>query len=269
VVAFAHVGAPGILGKILDEKRREVAAARERAPERALVDRADAAPAPRDLAAALRRGGRPSPRVIAEFKRASPSAGPIRPGADPGEIAAEYERSGAAAVSVLTDRTFFDGDLAHVTAARARVAVPILRKDFVIDPWQVLEARAAGADAVLLIVAALDDATLASLIDAVHARGMTALVEIHDRDEARRAVDAGARVIGVNHRDLGTFAIDMGLFEAIRPLLPAAAIAVAESGIRTTADVRRMAAAGADAILVGEQLMRQPSPGAALRELLG
>jgi indole-3-glycerol phosphate synthase len=207
-------------------------------------------------------------RPRAEVKRASPSAGPIRPGADPVAIAAAYEAAGAAAVSVLTDGPFFDGSLLHLAGVRARVGIPVLRKDFVVDEYQVWEARAHGADAVLLIVAALADPALADLRAAVDGLGMAALVEVHDEDEAGRAVAAGARVIGVNHRDLKTFRMDMDLYARVRPRLPAGAVGVAESGIKTPADVARLAAAGADAILVGETLMRHPSPGDALRELL-
>jgi indole-3-glycerol phosphate synthase len=208
------------------------------------------------------------PRVIAEIKRASPSAGDIRKGADAAVIAMDYERHGAAALSVLTDREFFGGALKDLTAARVRSTIPVLRKDFVIDPLQVWEARAAGADAVLLIVAALDDAALRDLAALAARLGVAALVEVHDAGEARRAVDAGAQVIGVNHRDLRSFEMDMTLSARLRPMLPAGTVMVAESGIRTAADVRAMAEAGADAILVGEALMREPSPGAALRALL-
>jgi indole-3-glycerol phosphate synthase len=260
--------AAGLLGRILDEKRDEVATRRRAVPDDELRVRAAAAPQPRDLGAVLaRRGARLN--VIAEVKRASPSAGPIRMDADPAEIAAAYEEAGAAAISVLTDGPHFGGSLQALAAARARVGIPVLRKDFLLDAYQVLEARAAGADAVLLIVAALDDAGLAALLASARALGMGALVEVHDEDEAHRAVAAGARLIGVNHRDLATLQIDMGLFARVRPLLPESVVTVAESGIRTRADVAAMAAAGADAILVGEHLMRQPSPGAALRKLLG
>jgi indole-3-glycerol phosphate synthase len=265
----------GILAQILEEKRREVAAARAGMGDEELAERAAQAPPVRDFAAAIRRtlpgglgAGREALHVIAEVKRASPSAGPIRPDANPGAIAAEYQAAGASAISVLTDRTFFDGDLLHLAAARSRAGVPILRKDFVVDSYQVLEARAYGADAVLLIVAALDDAALRELLAAARAAGLAALVEAHDEAEADRAAAAGASIIGINHRDLRTLHIDLDLFTRVRPRLPAGCITVAESGLRTPADVRRMADAGADAILVGEHLMRAPHPGAALRELL-
>src|SRR5262250_3811360 len=259
---------PGtVLDRIVAAKRERLAAVRPAIPEAELAAWAASGPAVRDLATALRAPGR-RPRVIAEVKRASPSAGPIRPGADPATIALEYVAAGAAAVSVLTEEDYFDGSLAHLAAVRARMTVPVLRKDFLFDPWQLAEARAAGADAVLLIVAMLDDDLLARLLARAHQLGMAALVEVHDEEEAVRAAGAGARIIGVNHRNLATLEMDMDLFARIRPRLGDGVVTVAESGIKTPADVRRLADAGADAILVGESLMRQPSPGAALRELM-
>lgn len=258
-----------ILARILAAKAEEVAAARARRPL-AEVERAAAeAPAARSLAAALRRPAGAAVRVIAEIKRASPSAGPIRPGADPAEIGAMYQAAGAAAISVLTDEGFFDGRLDFVGAVRAATQVPLLRKDFLIEPYQVVEARAAGADAVLLIVAALAQDRLEALLTEARRLGMDALVEVHDGDEAARAVDAGAGIIGVNHRDLATFAVDTSLTGRLRPALPAGAVLVGESGIRTAADVRMLGAAGAHAVLVGEHLMRQPHPGQALEALVG
>jgi indole-3-glycerol phosphate synthase len=257
-----------ILDTILAAKREEVAGARA---VRSLADveaAARAADLVRPFADALRRPPGAPVRVLAEIKRASPSAGPIRPGADPAAIAAEYAGAGAAALSVLTDRQFFDGDLAFLARCRARVGLPLLRKDFVIDAYQIAEARAAGADAVLLIVAALDDVQLAELLTAAGTYGLAALVEVHDAAEADRALAVGATLIGVNHRDLRTFTIDMGLTAAIAPRVPAGTVLIGESGIRTADDVRRLGAAGAHAVLVGEHLMRAPSPGTALRELL-
>ncbi len=233
-----------------------------------LQARAADAPPPRDLAAAIRRAPGGPVRAIAEFKRRSPSGGEIRPGADPALIAAEYEQAGAAAISVLTDEGFFGGTLGDLSAVRARVQVPVLRKDFLIDPLQVLEARAAGADAVLVIVRALDEGRLRDLLDAARLYGMAVLVEAHDEEEADRAIAAGAEIIGVNHRNLDTLSMNMTLFASVAPRLPAHAITVAESGIRSRDDVARLAAAGAHAILVGESLLRQPSPGAALAGLL-
>jgi indole-3-glycerol phosphate synthase len=263
------VSPDGILGKILEQKRREVAALRERTTRAELEEAAASAPVTRDLAAALRRNGAPLPRVIAEIKRASPSAGTIRGDANPAVIAADYENAGAAALSVLTDHDFFGGSISDLTTARVRSTIPTLRKDFLVDALQVLEARAAGADAVLLIVAALDDSKLRELQALAHALDMDALVEVHDDAEAERALAAGATIIGVNHRDLRTFEMDMSLSARVRRMVPADRVLVAESGIKTHADVRAMAEAGADAILVGEALMRQPSPGNALRVLLG
>lgn len=258
-----------VLDEILAAKREEVAAARAACPL-AEVEAAAAAAGPvRGLRAALARPPGAPVRVLAEIKRASPSAGPIRPGADPAAIAAEYAAAGAAALSVLTDRRFFDGDLAFLARCRAAVPLPLLRKDFIIDPYQVAEARAAGADAILLIAAALAPAQLAELHAAAAACGLDVLVEVHAASELPPALAAGATLLGVNHRDLKTMQMDMSLTPAIAARLPPGIILVAESGIRTRDDVERLGAAGAHAVLVGEHLMRAPSPGAALRELRG
>lgn len=257
-----------ILDAILRRKREEVAAARAARPLDEVEARARAAGPIRPLAPALRRPPGEPIRAIAEIKRASPSAGPIRPGADPAEVAREYASAGAAAISVLTDEQFFDGRLEFLAAVRAAVDLPLLRKDFIVEPYQVVEARAAGADGVLLIAAALAPRQLADLIVETARQQLDALVEVHSEAEADLAVACGARLIGVNHRDLATFTIDMGLTARLAPRLPADAVLVAESGIRTAADVRALADAGAHAILVGEALMRAPSPGTALAELL-
>lgn len=261
-----------ILDKILAVKRDEVAAARARRPLAELEAAAAVAGPTRGLAKALERpvGAEPrtAVRVLAEIKRASPSAGAIRAGADPAEIAAEYHAGGAAAISVLTDEQFFDGRLDFLQRVRERVPLPLLRKDFIIDPYQVIEARAAGADAILLIVAALSPAELADLLTVATLHKLDALVEVHDAREAEVALAAGASLLGVNHRDLKTFTIDMSLTEQIARRVPPSVILVGESGIKTAADVRRLGDAGAHAVLVGETLMRAPSPGAALRELL-
>lgn len=262
----------GILAKILAHKATEVAAAKARTPEAVLHAQARAVSPARDFAAALRPTGHPRPRVIAEVKRASPSAGQIRPGADAAAIAAGYEAHGAAAISCLTDERFFGGTLADLAAVKAAVSIPVLRKDFTIDPYQIVEARAAGADAILLIVAAFapddGDARLRELFAAAQDVGVHVLVEVHDAPELERAVALGATIIGVNHRDLRTFTMDLELSARLRPLAPAGAIFVGESGLKTPADVARVHAAGCDAILVGESLMRAPDPGAALAELL-
>ena len=258
-----------ILAEILAHKREEVAAARQARPLAQLEAAARACGPVRPFAAALRRAAGQPVRAVAEIKRASPSAGPIRPDADPAATGRQYEAGGAAALSVLTDERFFDGRLEFLAAVRAAVSLPLLRKDFLIDPYQIAEARAAGADAVLLIAAALDPALMAELMAEATRHQLDALVEVHSEAEAERAALAGARLIGVNHRDLATFAIDMGLTARLAPRLPAGTVLVAESGIQSAADVRALAAAGAHAILVGESLMRAPSPGAALAELLG
>lgn len=215
-------------------------------------------PAALDAEAALRAA--PGVAVIAEVKRSSPSKGTLAPIADPAALAHEYAVGGATAVSVLTEARRFSGSLADLEAVRHRVAVPVLRKDFTVEPYQVLEARAFGADLVLLIVAALGQTDLVALRELAEQLGMTALVEVHDEDETRRAVDAGARVIGVNARNLKTLAVDRGVFARLRPLIPDDAVAVAESGIREVADVREYAAASARAVLVGEALVTGGSP---------
>jgi indole-3-glycerol phosphate synthase len=258
-----------ILDEILAVKRTEIAAARAACPPAEVDARARTADAPRGLLRALRRPAGEPVRFIAEIKRASPSAGAIRAGADPAEIARDYARAGASALSVLTDRKFFDGELGFLARCRAAVALPLLRKDFVIDAYQVAEARAAGADGVLLIVAALSPAQLAELHAAATGYGLDALVEVHDLAELDIVLAAGATLIGVNHRDLKTFTIDMTLTAQIAPRVPPSVVLVAESGIRTGDDVRRLGAAGAHAVLVGEQLMRAPSPGDALLALRG
>jgi indole-3-glycerol phosphate synthase len=232
------------------------------------IDRdARAAGPTRSLVTALTRSPGQPVRVLAEIKRASPSAGPIRPNADPADIAEHYAAGGAAAISVLTDRVYFDGELGFLARCRDRVSLPLLRKDFVIDAYQIAEARAAGADAILLIVAALANAQLAELVAAAEDYELDALVEVHDVREATAALAAGATLVGVNHRDLRTFHIDMSLTGAIAPMLPPSTVLVAESGIRTAADVQLLGAVGAHAVLVGEQLMRAADPGEALRAL--
>ena len=251
-----------ILDRILATKRAEIDAAKQLAlPPAATGTR-------RSLTAALRRHAGDPVRVLSEIKRASPSAGPIRAHADPVVIARDYEAAGAAAISVLTDRQYFDGDLAFLAPVHAAVALPILRKDFLIDPFQIAETAAAGADALLLIAAALSPDLLDAMLRETAAHRLEALVEVHSLAELDVALATGTVLIGVNHRDLATFAIDMTLTEQVAKRVPSHVVLVAESGIRTAADVRRLGDAGADAVLVGEQLMRAPSPGAALRELL-
>lgn len=206
--------------------------------------------------------------LIAEMKRASPSKGPIRPGAGVTEIVTAYQEAGARAVSVLTEPEWFGGSLDDLVEARGAVDLPLLRKDFVVDEYQLIEARCAGADAVLLIVAALDPARLSSLIAAASDLGMDALVEVHDEDEVQRAVDAGAEVIGINNRDLHSLEVDLDTTYRLLADVPAGTVVVAESGITTRRDVRDLEEAGVDAILVGEALMREPDPRDAVRGLL-
>jgi indole-3-glycerol phosphate synthase len=229
---------------------------------------AAALPPARGLAAAVRRGP-DGPRLIAEVKRRSPSRGDIRIDLDPAGLAAAYAAGGASAVSVLTEARHFAGSPDDLRAARAAVELPLLRKDFVTTAYQVWEARAWGADAVLLIVAALDPAALRDLLAEAAAAGLDALVEVHTEAEAEVAAAAGAALVGVNARDLATLEVDPGRFAAVRQALPGGTVLVAESGIRDRAGVQAAADAGADAVLVGETLVRAPDPMAAVRELLG
>jgi indole-3-glycerol phosphate synthase len=221
---------------------------------------------PGRLRAAL---ARPGIGAIAEFKRRSPSAGELRSGADPAEIARAYERAGAAAMSVLTEEANFGGSLEDLRAARAACSLPILRKDFVVDPYQLHEARAAGADAVLLIVAALEDGELSSLHEQARALGLDVLVEVHDGDELARAAAVGATLIGVNNRDLRDFSVDVSRTSRLLERMPAGALVVSESGIATKEQVQQLEREGVAAVLVGETLMRASDPGEALAGLLG
>jgi indole-3-glycerol phosphate synthase len=251
---------------ILARKRDEVAARRTAERDGELEARACAAPPPLGFEAALSLPGGPA-RIIAEVKRASPSAGAIAAGLDAPAQARRYAAAGAAAISVLTDGPGFGGSLADLAAVRAAVDVPLLRKDFVVDRYQLLEARAAGADAALLIVAALGDDALRALLDDCAALGLAALVEVHDAAEADRAISAGARIVGVNNRDLHTFAVDLAASERILPRLPRGVRGVAESGVRSPEDARRLRRAGAANLLVGEALVRAADPGALIREM--
>ena len=245
-------------------KRQEVAALRPRARE--LASAAASAEAPRDFRGAL---VTPAVAVIAEVKRRSPGAGEIRPGLDPGALALEYQEAGAAALSVLTDARYFGGSLEDLRAARAASSLPALRKDFIIDPLQVLEARAAGADAILLIVRILEDEPLRDLRVQAESLGMTALVEVHTPRELDRALASGAEVVGVNNRDLATFTTDLAVTESLLEALPRSGVLVSESGIRTGEDVARLGRAGVHAVLVGESLLRAPVPGDRVRALAG
>jgi indole-3-glycerol phosphate synthase len=209
----------------------------------------------------------PGIRIIAECKRRSPSRGILRRDYDPAAIAQAYEAAGAAAISVLTEASFFDGSLDHLRQVRAVTGLPLLRKDFIVTDFQLQEARAAGADAALLIVAALDDQSLRHLIDTARALGLVALVEIHDREELMRALQAGATVIGVNSRNLHTLQVQLAVFEEVILGIPNEAIAVAESGLRTAEHLRQLRASGYDAFLIGERFMIESRPGDALSDL--
>lgn len=261
-----------LLMRIIARKREEVAARRRARPASALRDAVPHAPrdaswsAPRDFAAALRRA---TPAIIAEIKRRSPSKGPLCETLDPAGVARAYETGGAAALSVLTDREFFGGSDDDLVAARATVSLPVLRKDFTIDAWQIAEAAALGADAVLLIVAVLSDGQLGEFIGAAREYELAALVEVHDERDLERAAAAGAALIGVNNRDLRTFAVDIETAIRLRPMIPPGCLSVAESGIRTAGDVARLRAAGYNALLVGEALIASGDPGGQLRRLLG
>ena len=258
-----------ILDEILATKRDEVAAAKRREAPAALRVRAEACAEPtRGFRAALASG--PRPRVVAELKRRSPSKGEIRPDFDPVGCAKAYAEAGAAAISVLTDSQYFGGELSLLATVRREVALPLLRKDFLVDAYQVDEARVAGADAVLLIVRALDAVQLRDLREHAAALGLDALVEVHDEREVDAALAAGADLVGVNNRDLATFHTDLATTERLaKPLVDAGVVVVGESGIFTHDDVRRLEAAGAHAVLVGEALMREPDVGLALARLRG
>lgn len=255
---------PNLLLRLVDEAKQEVDRRRAVLPESHLERLARALPPAREFAPALRR---PQLAVVAEMKARTPVMGVLAEDYDPVRLAATYQEAGAAAISVLCQETSFGGRPEHLAEARAVCELPVLRKDFVVTEHQVLEARAYGADAVLLIVAALEPERLRRLVELVREWGMEALVEIHDEEELEAALAAGAAVVGVNHRDLATFEVDIGLSERLRPKVPREIVYVAESGIHTAADAWRMREAGADAILVGEALMRSADPASRLREL--
>ncbi|MDZ7748866.1 MAG: indole-3-glycerol phosphate synthase TrpC [Halofilum sp. (in: g-proteobacteria)] len=259
---------PDILRRILARKAEEVAEAAAREPLGALSRRAAEADAPRGFRAALEaRIAAGEPAVIAEVKRASPSKGVLRADFDPEAIARAYADNGAAALSVLTDRDFFQGAPEHLAAARAASGLPALRKDFVVDPYQVYEARAMGADCILLIVAALGDAALRELRDAAAQLDMDVLVEVHDGDELERALAIGPDLVGINNRDLRTFETTTETTLALRDRVPDDVLLVTESGILDAVDVAAMQRAGVHAFLVGEAFMTAPDPGARLAEL--
>lgn len=251
------------LHEVVASRRRDVTESKQRTSLDVLRSRIPVGR--RGFAAALRRG---TPAVIAEIKGASPSAGHITK-IDAARLAAQFERAGASAISVVTEPRYFYGDLSDVASARSACSLPILRKDFIVDEYQVVESAAAGADAVLLIAAALDQSTLRELRLLAESLGLCALVEIHDEAEAARAVEAGATVIGINNRDLNTLAVDLTVAPRVRSVLPRHITVVAESGYQSADQLNDCVAAGFDAVLVGEALLRAPSPEAALRSLRG
>jgi indole-3-glycerol phosphate synthase len=253
-----------ILERILEVKRAEIAAARQRCSEAELNERIRAASKPRDFVGALRAK---APAVIAEIKKASPSRGVLRERFDAAEIARSYASAGAACLSVLTDREFFQGSPEHLAAARAACALPVLRKDFVVEPYQVLESRALGADCILLIAACLSRDAMADLESAAHALGMAVLVEVHDAAELEAALALRTPLIGINNRDLKTFATRLDTTLELLGRIPEGRIVVTESGILAAEDVVRMRAAGVGAFLVGEAFMRAADPGGELRRL--
>lgn len=255
------------LDRILAETRRTVAARKQTADIATLEARA-AAHAPRGFGTALRYAAQSGPAVIAELKKASPSKGVIRAEFDPGTLARSLEAAGAAVLSVLTDEPFFQGSLRNLEIASASVAIPCLRKDFMVDEFQMLEARAHGADAILLIAAALSDEELRTLRASASSYELDVLCEVHNAEELERVVDLGCEAYGVNSRNLKTFDVSLDLAEELAASLPAGCVKVAESGIHTLSDMKRMSRAGYEAFLIGESLMRQPDPGAALRALL-
>lgn len=255
-----------ILSKILEQTKITLAARKQAVSREQLKDELQKQEPARNFAHMLSRPGRIN--IIAEAKKASPSKGIIRPDFDPVAIAQCYEKNGAGAVSVLTEEHFFQGHLDYLRLIRRSVSIPVLRKDFIIDPYQVYEARAAGADALLLIAAALDTSELSSLLHLTYDLGMQALVEVHTADELLKALHVKPSIIGINNRNLDTFHTNIGTTIELRTLIPEDIIIVSESGINTSDDIRRLRSCGIDAFLIGEALMREPDPGLKLSQLL-
>ncbi len=256
-----------VLAEIIAEKHKEIETAKRNRPLESLAERLSSAPPVRDFAAALRGGT--GMRVIAEVKKASPSAGLIRADFDPVAIAGAYAEHGAACISVLTDRQFFQGSLDDLIAVRKAVLVPVLRKDFLLDRYQVLEARVAGADCILLIAECLDDCRLRDLYFYASELGMESLIEIYDPENLDRVLKLGPALVGINNRNLRTFVTDLEHSIALRPRVPAECVLISESGIHSREDVQRLERAGIRAMLIGETLMRSADIGSKLRELLG
>lgn len=258
-----------ILDEILKHKCLEVQVAKQVLPIAELKARLSDADAIRPFTEALRRHGSGGTAIIAEVKKGSPSKGIIRPDFDPLDIARCYSSAGAACLSVLTDERFFHGRLEYLTAIRQEVELPLLRKEFIVDPYQIYEARVFGADAVLLIAAALDDVVLRDLADVARDLHMDVLLEVHDEDELERALQVSTPMLGINNRNLKTFHTDLAVTERLLPMIPADRLVVAESGIRTRQDICRLQKAGAGAFLIGESLVREDDIAGKLSLLLG
>ena len=256
-----------ILDDIVARKKERLLELKSKSIQAELEKAASLASKPRNFTVALEQGGKPA--VIAEIKKASPSAGEIRANLEVAEIAASYERAGAAAISVITEEDFFQGKLAYLTEVKKTVSLPVLCKDFIFDPVQVLAARAAGADSVLLIAAILEQASLVELLATARSFGMACLVEVHDEEEMVRVLETDARIIGINNRNLRTFQVSLDTTFRLRPKIPSDRLVVSESGIQEQSDLHSLASAAVDAVLVGTSLMRAEDPGAKLRELLG
>jgi indole-3-glycerol phosphate synthase len=257
---------PTILEKIIGHKLIEVEESKKALPFSTLVERVEKTSEPLDFLKAVNPNG--SLRIIAEVKHASPSKGIFREDFDPVEIARSYERGGAAALSVLTDEKFFKGSLTYLKDIRQAVDIPLLRKDFTVDPYQVFEARLYGADAILLIAAALEQHTMKELLDLAHSLGLNAIVEVHDDSELDRALDVGSRIIGINNRDLRTFEVDLTVSTRLAGRIPGDIVVVAESGIGSPEDIGKLRGGGVHVFLIGETFMRAPDPGVELQKLI-
>ncbi|MEQ9617555.1 MAG: indole-3-glycerol phosphate synthase TrpC [Deltaproteobacteria bacterium] len=255
-----------ILDTILENKISEIDEARESLPLQSLKELLKDSEAPRDFFRAIRPGG--ALKIIAEIKHASPSKGVFREDFDPVKIARSYSDAGASALSVLTDEKFFRGSLTYLRKVREAVGIPLLRKDFIVDPYQVYEARYYGADAVLLIVAALGQDMLEELLELTHSLGLNAVVEVHNEGELERALQAGSRIIGINNRDLRTFEVDLGVSARLAKMIPPEIIVIAESGIGSSRDIGSLREEGVHVFLIGETFMKAPDPGAELKKLI-